>query len=38
LLVVPIVYTLVDDAQSAVGRALRAVLGTNWIQVGRGRA
>ena len=38
LLVVPIVYTLVDDAQSAVGRALRAVLDTSWIQVGRGRA
>ena len=38
LLVVPIVYTLVDDAQSAVGRALRAVLDTSWNQVGRGRA
>ena len=38
LLIVPIVYTLFDDAQRALKRGLRAVLDASLKQLGRGRA
>ena len=38
LLIVPIAYTLFDDAQRALKRGLSAVLGASLKQLGRGRA